>query len=76
MTLNTIIGTSVVVVILIIALYIWAGISLSRKWGSLTSLGKYLYIALALLCPLVGPVPILILLHLDVGVNRYHRDSW
>jgi len=73
MTLNTILGTSVIALIFIIALYVWAFMNLAKKWKYLTPLGALLYIMLSFL----GPVPMLILLHLDVGVDRFHSDgSW
>jgi len=71
MTLNTILGTSVAALILIIALYVWAFMNLARKSKYMTHLGVALYIALAFL----GPVPMLILLHLDVGVDRFHSEG-
>jgi hypothetical protein len=67
MTLNTILGTSLVALIVIIALYVWAFTRLTRKWDVLSPLGAFLYIAVAF----AGPVPMLILLHLDVGVIDY-----
>jgi uncharacterized membrane protein len=72
MALNTIVGVSVVALILIIALYVWTFIVLARKWRYLTPAGVFLYVVLGLLCPGVGPVPILILLYLDVGVDQFH----
>ena len=72
MTLSTILVTSVMALILIIALYAWAFVSLASKWRFLTPFGAFLYIALAVLCPGAGPVPILILLHLNVGVHSDH----
>ena len=70
MTLNTILGTSVIVLILMIALYVWAFMNLARKWKYLSPLWAFLYIVVAF----AGPVPMLILLHLDVGVDRGHNE--
>ena len=71
--MNSILGTSLIALVLIIALYVWAFTNLVKKWKYLTPLGAFLYIAVAF----TGPVPMLILLHLDVGVDRFHSGgSW
>ena len=71
--MNSILGTSLIALVLIIALYVWAFINLAKKWRYLTPLGTFLYITVAF----AGPVPMLILLHLDVGVDRFQSGgSW
>jgi hypothetical protein len=72
MTLSSILGTSLIALVVIIALYVWAFINLAKKWRFLTPLGAFLYIVVAF----AGPVPMLVLLYLDVGVDRFHSDHF
>jgi hypothetical protein len=57
---------------LIIALYYNTGKMLWKKWKYLGSIWKLFYVLLILL-PGAGPIPILVLLYLDVGVQEQNR---
>jgi hypothetical protein len=73
MVLETIV--SLFVLILIIALYVWAWKRLRAKWDQLDPFWAVMY-CLMFFLPGVGPVPLLFLLYLNVGVNQsYHANK-
>jgi hypothetical protein len=73
MALEMMVGGSFILLVLIIMLYAWAFMALGRKWRRLTPFAKFFYCVLFLF---MGPVPILILLALNVGmIDMYHHDS-
>jgi hypothetical protein len=67
-------GGAMIIGILVVALYIWTIMRLWSKWDTLTDVWKVLY-ALMFLIPGIGPIPILILLVLNVGVDKSETDD-
>ena len=66
MSFGLVLGGTIMGAILVFALYIWAYRSLSRKWKGMSDTFKLTY-AIVFLC--FGPVPVLILLALNVGTT-------
>jgi hypothetical protein len=64
MGLEIILGTSLVALVVVIALYVWAFTELRKKWSRLSQAWRLLYLIIAFM----GPVPMLVFLYLDVGV--------
>jgi hypothetical protein len=58
---------------LVIAVYYMTGKMMWKKWNYLGSVWKIFYILLILL-PGAGPLPILLLLYLDVGVQDHTQS--
>jgi hypothetical protein len=67
-------SASVVGMILVLVLSVWAILSFSRKYRHMSWLWILFYILLFCL-PGVGPIPILLLLHFNWGIS-HHVDPY
>lgn len=57
--------------LLLIMLYIWSFMSLKRKWSTMSGFWQIVYVLL--LCTGAGPIPVLIMLYFNVGVDSFHQ---